>query len=148
MPHAAPMSQTIEQCLRDLGWAIVPIEGTSMEPLLQAGRCQAQVAASDGTPFQKGDVVLYRRASGALVLHRIMGVETDGTYLLCGDHQWKPLERVRQEQILAAAQGFFRKGRYIDDNTAWYRVYKRIWNGNLMIRRCCLAILRGFEKKL
>ena len=38
---------------------------------------------------------------------------------------------------------------YIDEKTWWYRLYKRFWNGNLTIRRCCLAFLRlsGLENK-
>ena len=144
------MKQTgnIEQCLKELGFAVVPTKGTSMWPLLKEGQCRVKVAAVEGITLKKGDIILYRRKDGTLVLHRILKVE-NGIFLTCGDHQWKQIEKVEEKQILAVAQGIFRNGRYIDDRTWWYRLYKRLWNGNLTIRRCCLAFLRlsGLEKR-
>ena len=138
----------IEQCLQELGYAVVPVRGTSMWPLLKEGKTRVQVEVKEGKQVRKGDIVLYRRKDGTLVLHRIIKVEED-TFLVCGDHQWKQMEQVQEEQILAVAQGFFRNGHYIDEKTWWYRLYKKIWNGNLTIRRGCLAFLRlsGLEKR-
>lgn len=139
----------IEQCLQEQGLAVVPIRGTSMWPLLKAGKNQVQVAACDGMQFRKGDIVLYRRKDGTLVLHRIIKVEEEGKFLVCGDHQWKLEEEIQEEQILAVAQGFFRNGRFIDEKTWWYWLYKKFWNGSLTVRRCCLAFLRlsGLEER-
>ena len=138
----------MEQCLQELGYAVVPIRGTSMWPLLKEGKSRVQVEAKEGKKLRKGDIVLYRRQDGTLVLHRIVKVEDD-TFLVCGDHQWKLEERIAADQILAVAQGFYRNGRYMDDNTWWYRLYKVFWNGNLTVRRGCLAFLRlsGLEKR-
>ena len=137
----------MEQCLQELGYAVVPVRGTSMWPLLKEGKTRVQVEAKEGKQVRKGDIVLYRRKDGTLVLHRIIKVEED-TFLVCGDHQWKQMEQVQEEQILAVAQGFFRNGHYIDEKTWWYRLYKKFWVGNLTVRRCCLAFLRlsGLEK--
>ena len=144
------MKQTgnIEQCLQELGYAVVPVRGTSMWPLLKEGKTRVQVEVKEGKQVRKGDIVLYRRKDGTLVLHRIIKVDYD-TFLVCGDHQWKQMEQVQEEQILAVAQGFFKNGNYIDEKTWWYRLYKRFWNGNLTVRRCCLAFLRlsGLEKR-
>lgn len=120
-----------------------------MWPLLKEGGCQVQIGVRDGRQLRPGDVVLYRNRDGKLVLHRIIRVEQPGTYLLCGDHQWKPCEQVKDGQILAVAQGFFRNGHYFDDRTWWYRLYRLLWNGSLTVRRCCLALLRlsGAEKR-
>lgn len=139
----------IEQCLQELGYAVVPVRGTSMWPLLKEGKTRVQVEAKEEKQVRKGDIVLYRRKDGTLVLHRIIKVEEEDTFLVCGDHQWKQIEQVQEDQILAVAQGFFRNGRYIDKKTWWYRLYKIFWNGNLMVRRCCLAFLRlsGLEKR-
>ena len=143
------MKQTgnIEQCLQELGYAVVPVRGTSMWPLLKEGKTRVQVEVKEGKQVRKGDIVLYRRKDGTLVLHRIIKVEED-TFLVCGDHQWKQMEQVQEKQILAVAQGFFRNGHYIDEKTWWYRLYKKFWTGNLTVRRCFLAFLRlsGLEK--
>lgn len=144
------MKQTgnIEQCLKELGFAVVPTKGTSMWPLLIEGKRRVKITAAERKMLKKGDIVLYRRTDGTLVLHRIMKIEEDG-FRVCGDHQWKLDEKVQEEQILAVAQGFFINGNYIDEKTWWYRLYKRFWNGNLTVRRCCLAFLRlsGLEKR-
>ena len=145
------MKQTgnIEQCLKDLGFVVVSISGTSMWPLLKEGKSQVQLVSGRTKQLKKGDIVLYRRKDGTLVLHRIEKIVKKNTYLVCGDHQWKLEEQIGEDQILAAAQGFFINGRYIDEKTWWYRLYKKFWNGNLTMRRCCLAFLRltGLEKK-
>lgn len=142
-------TENIEQCLKELGFAIVPIKGTSMWPLLKEGKSQVQLVSGRTKQLKKGDIVLYRRKDGTLILHRIVKVGEKDTFLVCGDHQWKLDEQVEEDQILAAAQGFFMNGRYIDEKNWWYQLYKKIWTGNLMMRRCCLAFLRltGLEKK-
>ena len=141
--------ENIEQCLKELGFAVVPIIGTSMWPLLTEGKSRVQITAADGKQFKKGDIVLYRRKDGTFVLHRIIKGGEKGTFFVCGDHQWRLDEQIQEDQILAVAQGFFRNGRYVDEKTWWYRLYKKFWNGNLTVRRCCLAFLRlsGLEKR-
>lgn len=144
------MSQrkTIEQCLQELGYTVVPIRGTSMWPLLKEGSSQVQLIKKSEKPLRKGAMVLYRRNDGTMVLHRILRIGERNTFLVCGDHQWK-MEEVQEDQILAVAEGFYRNGQYIDDETIWYQLYKIIWDGNLVLRRCLLALLRlsGLEKK-
>ena len=139
----------LKQCLEELGYAVVPTVGNSMLPILQEGKCMVQVIRIEGQPLQEGDVVLYRRKNGAYILHRIMRKIEEDTFLVCGDHQWRLEEEIQKEQIIAVMQGFLKNGHYVDDNTWWYRIYKIIWNRNLLIRRCCLAFLRlsGLEKK-
>ena len=65
----------IEQCLQELGYAIVPVQGTSMWPLLREKKSWVEVTIRDGTPLTSETVVLYRRENGQLVLHRIIRVE-------------------------------------------------------------------------
>ena len=100
----------IEQCLRELGYAVVSIKGTSMWPLWKEGKNQIQLAAKDKKQCKRGDVILYRREDGTLVLHRIIKRGASDTFWACGDHQWKVEEAVREEQILDVAQGFFKNG--------------------------------------
>ena len=105
----------IEQYLQDLGYAIVPVTGTSMWPLLSGGESRVQLVKTGDQPLKRGDIVLYRRNNGTWVLHRIIKVKNENTFLVCGDHQWKLDEQIQKEQILAVAQGFFRNGHYVDD---------------------------------
>ena len=61
--------------------------------------------------------------------------------MVLGDHQFNNDEWVNKNQIIAVACGFFIKGRYVNEKTRWYRLYKKIWLCNLNVRRIILAVL-------
>ena len=131
----------IERSINELGYAVAPIAGTSMMPLLKEGRDRVELEPCSQERLKKGDVVLYKKNDGTLVLHRIIKAESKEVFTVLGDHQFKNAERVNKQQIIAIAQGFFINGSYVDENTRWYRIYKRIWLSSLTLRRCCLALL-------
>lgn len=130
----------LEHCMEELGCAIVPITGTSMCPLLKEGKALVEVVPIHQKTLQIGDVVLYRKSDGTLVLHRIIKAEAENRFTVLGDHQYQNAERVCREQIIAVAKGFWINGRFVDEQTRWYRIYKKIWLGSMTVRRCCLAL--------
>ena len=75
----------------------------------------------DGSALRRGDVVLYRRENGMLVLHRIYKIGQDGLYLL-GDHQTAIEGPVRREQVKGKMTGRVRDGRYMDVGNPGYRM--------------------------
>lgn len=131
----------IERSIKELGYAVVPITGTSMLPLLKEGRDLVELEACSQERLKKGNVVLYKKNDGTLVLHRIIKTENGEFFTVLGDHQFKNAERVNKNQIIAVARGFFIKGRYVNEKTRWYRLYKKIWLSSLTVRRCFLALL-------
>ena len=131
----------IERSIKELGYAVVPITGTSMLPLLKEGRDLVELESCSQERLKKGDVVLYKKNDGTLVLHRIIKTENGEFFTVLGDHQFKNAERVNKNQIIAVACGFFIKGRYVNEKTRWYRLYKKIWLCNLNFRRIILAVL-------
>ena len=131
----------IERSIKELGYAVVPITGTSMLPLLKEGRDRVELEPCSQERLKKGDVVLYKKNDGTLVLHRIIKTENREFFTVLGDHQFKNAERVNKNQIIAVACGFFIKGRYVTEKTRWYRLYKKLWLSNLNFRRIILAVL-------
>ncbi len=131
----------IERSINELGYAVAPIAGTSMMPLLKEGRDRVELEPCSQERLKKGDVVLYKKNDGTLVLHRIIKTENREFFTVLGDHQFKNAERVNKNQIIAVACGFFIKGRYVTEKTRWYRMYKKIWLCNLNFRRIILAVL-------
>lgn len=131
----------IERSIKELGYAVVPITGTSMLPLLKEGRDLVELEPCSQERLKKGDVVLYKKNDGTLVLHRIIKTENREFFTVLGDHQFNNAERVNKNQIIAVACGFFIKGRYVNEKTQWYRLYKKIWLSSLTVRRCFLALL-------
>lgn len=132
----------LEACLQSEGAVIVPVSGTSMQPLLTEGRSSVLLAAYRGEPLKKGDIVLYRRRDGSLILHRIWEITRENRYLLWGDHRWTLDEPVSGDQILAVVQEVFQDGRPMDPASRRYRLYQKLWNKNRILRRICLAGLR------
>ena len=131
----------IERSIKELGYAVVPITGTSMMPLLKEGRDRVELKPYCHERLKKGDVVLYKKNDDTLVLHRIIKTENGEFFTVLGDHQFNNDEWVNKNQIIAVACGFFIKGRYVNEKTRWYRLYKKIWLCNLNVRRMILAVL-------
>lgn len=136
----------IERSIKELGYAVVPIKGTSMMPLLKEGIDRVELKTYCHERLKKGNVVLYKKNDGTLVLHRIIKTENGEFFTVLGDHQFENAERVNKNQIIAVACGFFIKGRYVNEKTRWYRLYKKIWLSSLTVRRCFLALL-SLKKK-
>ena len=131
----------IERSINELGYAVAPIAGTSMMPLLKEGRDRVELEPCSQERLKKGNVVLYKKNDGTLVLHRIIKTENREFFTVLGDHQFKNAERVNKNQIIAVACGFFIKGRYVTEKKRWYRMYKKIWLCNVNFRRIILAVL-------
>ena len=131
----------IERSIKELGYAVAPITGTSMLPLLKEGRDLVELESCSQERLKKGNVVLYKKNDGTLVLHRIIKTENGEFFTVLGDHQFNNAERVNKNQIIAVACGFFIKARYVNEKTRWYRLYKKLWLCNLNVRRIILAVL-------
>lgn len=119
--------------------------GTSMLPMLREKRDAVLLCDPAVRPPRKLDVVFYRRASGHLILHRIIGRDQTG-YILCGDHQVHPEHGIRPEQILGVLTAFTRKGRQISADAPLYRCYARLWVASRPVRHIFSALGRKNKK--
>ena len=98
--------------------------GTSMLPLLREGTDSVMLAAI--IEPRPRDVILYRRDSGAFVLHRAISVK-NGLWTFCGDSQSLPEHGIRRDQMIAVMTGFYRGDRYVPcDHPEYLRYAARI----------------------
>ena len=102
------------------------VTGNSMTPFLRDRRDVVYLRNPRQFPAKTGDIILFSRPSGkALVLHRIVGVNRDGSYTVNGDAQvW--CEGVAPAQVLAVVAYISRDGRTPYSARRWD---KRLLNG-------------------
>lgn len=116
----------------------VPVSGTSMCPFLHPG----DIVYLSPVPgrFRPGDIVLFRRSSGAYILHRIIKVGHGHTVLISGDNQTL-LEAVdAPKQIVALVTSADRKGRHLTVKSPTWQFYRVIWRWLRPIRPVLGAI--------
>lgn len=113
------------------------VVGNSMYPIFRSNKDKVTVKKAD--KIKKRDVILYRRDDGSYVLHRVVGKGEMG-YKLCGDNQLIVEYPVREENVIAVMTSFERKGREVDANRLWYRVYSYVW--------CLFIPFRPLEYKI
>lgn len=134
-----------EAALREQGQLRLEISGSSMQPLLKAGKNTVHMRYLTKDP-QPLDVVLFRRADGSFVLHRIISV-CGGSYTLCGDHQTKPEHGIARRQIFGRMEGYYTGERYHSCSSLAYRLYARLWSGAIPLRRLWFALRQRLEEE-
>ena len=116
----------IEEKLSAGGTVVLPITGTSMLPLLVAGRDKVTLKSAV-LPLEKDAIPFYRRNDGAFVLHRKVGEDENG-YVMCGDNQW-----VREH-------GITDKGKTFSVGSRRYRLYVKLWKLLFPVRKYIVKI--------
>lgn len=86
----------------------VPVQGTSMRPFLGNGDFVFLDAVD--SPVKKGDIILFRRANGRYILHRVYKVKKQGTFLMLGDGQLVT-EPIVREQMMGRVVRVTRRGK-------------------------------------
>ena len=101
------------------------ISGNSMSPFLVHGRDTVYLSRLD-RPAKRGDVLLYKRESGAYILHRVYKVEKD-SYTMVGDAQTQLEQGIRQDQIIAIMTSALRKGKLQKKGSFWWEFFEKLW---------------------
>ncbi len=104
----------------------LPITGTSMLPLLIAGKDTVELSAvtrkNNALSLEIGDLPLYKRKDGSFVLHRIVGIE-NGTYTMCGDNQFILEKGIEDSQIIGVVTAINKDGKRIPVTDKKYSAY-------------------------
>lgn len=114
------------------GEVIFKPRGVSMRPLIRQG--VDSVALILPKRPQKGDIVLYRRANGQFVLHRIVGKAGRG-FVMCGDNQCELERGITERMMIGVVKRIARGGRQIMCTSLLYRAYVRILPVRRMLKR-------------
>ena len=120
-------------------------KGVSMRPLLVQGRDSVILRKRKGIPAKKHDIAFYKRLDGQFVLHRVMKIKKDGTYVMCGDNQFAFEEGIVPAQIIGYVSDIYRGEKKFSVRALKYRAYVFVWT-KMPIRRTIVWI-RSFFKK-
>lgn len=124
---------TFEQELEHKGKFSYTCKGVSMLPMLRQQRDIFTITRRTKR-CNKYDVVLYKRADGAYVLHRIVRVLKDG-YVILGDNCMNKEYGITDKDIIGVMTSFVRDGREYSANNRAYKVYSRIRVADYPLRR-------------
>lgn len=104
----------IAEAVEDGGEFTLYPMGVSMLPTIVPGRDSVRLVRAD--TFKKGDIILYKRACGSFVLHRILKLCKDGTLILCGDNQRALEKDVSRKSVLFLVDSYEKNGKSIKRN--------------------------------
>ncbi len=119
------------------------VRGNSMRPFLESGR--DKVLLSPPRQLYVGDVALVLANDGRYILHRVVGVEADGSCTLWGDGNVWGREYATADNVIGVAIGFYRfkSEKYYSCESRCWRRYSAFWMCTTpFVRRCLLFIHR------
>ncbi len=117
--------------------------GVSMRPLLAERETHVMIAPLEAA--KNGDILLYIRANGQYVLHRL--IKQDARfYYMRGDNTYG-LERIEKAQATGAVTHIYRKGKCFSVDNKKYKMYVCVWN-IIYPLRWCFWKLKALMKKI
>ena len=112
----------IEDAILKNGFIVKSTSGVSMWPMLRH-RKDMVVIEQVNRPLRKYDVPLYRGGANRYILHRIIGIKPDGTYIIRGDNTYTR-EYVKPERVVGVLREFYRNGKHVVcAESKGYKVY-------------------------
>ena len=110
----------------------VTVSGSSMVPFLRPGDT-VYLNPVEELP-RRGDIVLFTRPSGQYILHRVVKVNADGSYIMLGDAQ------TQRERIESAASihgivvSALHKGKLLTPKSFRWRIFATVWQWVVPLR--------------
>lgn len=107
--------------------SVVPllVTGTSMVPFLLDRRSVVELEKDTARKPRRGDIVLFHRRDGTIVLHRVIRAEEE-CLLINGDAQdWT--EEIHPRQVLAYVTHIRRRKRRFSVTNPVYRLASTLW---------------------
>lgn len=120
------------------------VVGTSMEPFLLHNRDIIYFRKPDGA-IKRGDMVFYRRETGAYVMHRVMKVKKRQFYM-AGDHQTFLEGPIEEKQIFAKVVSVERDGAWMTEKDKLWKFYADWWRRLFWVRKVINKLKRIFWK--
>ena len=82
-----------------------------MRPFLNSKEDIILMTPVDRKQVRRGDIILYRRLDGGMVIHRVLKKCTDNTFWFVGDNQYTVEKNVDSSQLIAKAKAILKHGK-------------------------------------
>ena len=125
--YLADAIEVIEEILAGGGEFRMYPKGTSMLPLIKQGKDSVVLKRNFEVGAKKNDIAFYRRVGGQFVLHRVMRVEKDGSFTMCGDNQTQLEYGIKKEQIIGYVDRLYKGEKKYSFNSLGYKLYIFFW---------------------
>ncbi len=135
----------IREALEKLGVCRLSVTGNSMLPFLHGGRDAVYLVPATAR-IRRGDLIFYLRSADFPVLHRVVRVRGDGSFLCTGDIQ-KELEPVRPSQLIAKADKAEINGKLRSLSSLPVRIFVGLWLLTRPVRPLMVRIYLFFRKR-
>lgn len=120
------------------------VTGHSMVPFLVEKRDSVFLEKKQ-SPIRKGDIVLYKRSGGRLVLHRV--IQKKGNILFIAGDNEDVKEKVPEENVIAVCREAIRKGKHIERKNFVWRLFSVPWRLILPWRKRLMIMYARVGKK-
>lgn len=137
----------IKEKLENGGTVTITPTGDSMLPMLRNGLDTVTIAPKPQV-LKKYDLPFYKRKNGQYVIHRVVGINKDGSYTVCGDNQFFLEKGVTQDQIIGLINSFTRKNKEIKCTSFLYRCYSIFWVFTRTIRKYGRVMKAKLKKQI
>ena len=121
-----------------------------MLPLIVQGRDSVVLERNFERGARKNDIAFYRRDNGQFVLHRVMRICDDGTFVMCGDNQTALEYGIKREQIIGYVSRLYRGDKELALSSIKYKLYLLTWcfMPYRRLERFVKGKLRGLKRRL
>lgn len=120
------ISSSLEEIIKAGGHFSLCVSGSSMRPFLTDGRDIVRLRAFCKSECKRGNILLFKREDGTLVLHRVKRVLPDGSLIMNGDAQFW-CETIAPGQAIAVVSEIERRGKLIACSSLKYRASVFLW---------------------
>lgn len=138
---------SIEAELNKNGYLVYTNTGDSMHPLIRKYGDLVVIHKVTG-PLKRYDVPLYKRKDGKYIMHRVLKVNTDGSYVTCGDNRRNKEYGITDKDVLGVLYSIIRKGKEIKVTDFSYRLYVHLWCDFFFVRKFILFLKDLFKKRV
>lgn len=98
-------------------------KGNSMRPMLGDSTDLVILKKPDGK-LRISDVALYyRRETEQYSIHRLVGYQRDGSYIMLGDNNYSKEYNIKPDDVIAVVTAFYHKGKMYEVTHPLYRLY-------------------------